>query len=164
MAETALKELNEQIKLVRQEAYAAGFTAAMRAVRVFAEKPAPSEPVPGLSQRAVRAPQPASAPSPIRRRAPAIAEVPKEHRTEAAPRRPRGANTHMVEQVLQANAPRPLRPVEIRSGIQRDKGISIAFGSIRQALDQLEARKVVEQVDAKTWRHHLGAGPSNLTA
>ena len=30
MAETALKELNEQIKLVRQEAYAAGFSAAMR--------------------------------------------------------------------------------------------------------------------------------------
>ena len=56
----------------------------------------------------------------------------------------------MVEQVLQANAPRPIRPVEIRSAIQRDKGTSIALGSIRQALDQLEARKVVEQVDAKT--------------
>ena len=67
----------------------------------------------------------------------------------------------MVEQVLQANAPRPMRPFEIRSAIQRDKGTSIAFGSIRQALDQLEARKVVEQVDAKTWRHHLGAGAAD---
>ena len=70
----------------------------------------------------------------------------------------------MVEQVLQANAPRPMRPVEIRSAIQRDRGTSIAFGSIRQALEQLEARKVVEQVDAKTWRHHLGAGASDLSA
>ena len=70
----------------------------------------------------------------------------------------------MVEQVLQANAPRPMRPVEIRSAIQRDKGTSIAFGSIRQALDQLAARKVVEQVDAKTWRHHLGAGAPDLSA
>ena len=164
MAEKALKELNEQIELVRQEAYSAGFTAAMRTIRAFAEKPAPSEPVPGRSQRALRAPQPASAPSPIRRRAPAIAEVPKEHRPVAAPRRPRGANTHMVEQVLQANAPRPMRPVEIRSAIQRDKGTSIAFTSIRQALDQLAGRNVVEQVDAKTWRHHLGAGAADLSA
>ena len=164
MAETALKELNEQIKLVRQEAYAAGFTAAMRAIRAFAEKAAPGEPVSRRSQRAVRAPQPASAPSPRPKRAPATAEVPKERRTAAAPRRARGANTQMVEQVLQANAPRPMRPVEIRSAIQRDKGTSIAFGSIRQALDQLEARKVVEQVDAKTWRHHLGAGAADLSA
>ena len=158
MAEVALKELNEQIKLVRQEAYAAGFTAAMRTVRAFAEKAAPSEPVSGRSQRAVRAPQRASAPSQRPKRAPATAEVPKERGTATAPRRPRGANTQMVEQVLQANAPRPMRPFEIRSAIQRDKGTSIAFGSIRQALDQLAARKVVEQVDAKTWRHHLGAG------
>ena len=91
------------------------------------------------------------------------AEVPKERRAVAVPRRPRGANTQMVEQVLQANAPRPMRPVEIRSAIQRDQGSSIAFGSIRQALDQLVARKIVEQVDAKTWRHHLGAGDSDLS-
>ena len=162
MAETALKELNEQIKLVRQEAYAAGFTAAMRAVRAFAEKAAPSEPVSRQSRRAVQAAQPASAPS-LRPKRAVTAEVPKERRMAAAPRRARGANTQMVEQVLQANAPRPMRPVEIRSAIQRDQGSSIAFGSIRQALDQLVARKIVEQVDAKTWRHHLGAGDSDLS-
>ena len=161
MAETALKELNEQIKLVRQEAYAAGFIAAIRAVRAFAEKAAPSEPVSRRSQRALQAPQPALTTSPRPKRAPATAKVPKEHRTAAAPRRARGANTQLVKQVLQANAPRPMRPVEIRSAIQRDKGTSIAFGSIRQALDQLAARKVVEQVDAKTWRHHLGAGAAD---
>ena len=160
MAEKALKELNEQINFVRQEAYAAGFTAAMRTIRTFAEKAAQGEPMSRRSQRA--APQPA--PSPRPQRAAATAEVPKERRTAAAPRRARGANILMVEQVLQANAPRPMRPVEIRSAIQRDKGTSIAFGSIRQALDQLEARKVVEQVDAKTWRHHLGAGAAELNA
>ena len=122
MAETALKELNEQIKLVRQEAYAAGFAAAIRAVRAFAEKAAPGEPVSRRSQRAVRVPQPAPAPSPRPKRAPATAEVPKDPRTAAAPRRARGANTQMVEQVLQANAPRPMRPVEIRNAIQRDQG------------------------------------------
>jgi hypothetical protein len=57
-----------------------------------------------------------------------------------------------------------MRPFEIRSAIQRDKGTSIAFTSIRQALDQLEARNVAEQVDAKTWRHHLGTGAADLRA
>ena len=164
MAETALKELNEQIKLVRQEAYAAGFAAAMRAIRAFAEKPAPSEPVSRRSQRSARAPQPAPASSPRPKRAPTTGEVPKERGTAAAPRRARGANTQMVEQVLQANAPRPMRPAEIRSAIQRDNGTSIAFTSIRQALDQLAARNVVEQVDAKSWRHHLGGGAPDLSA
>jgi hypothetical protein len=164
MAETALKELNEQIKLVRQEAYAAGFDGAMRAIRAFSEKAVPSEPVSRRSQRAVRAPRPAPAPSPRPKRAPATAKVPKEHRTAAAPRRARGANTQLVKQVLQANAPRPMRPVEIRRAIQRDKGTSIAFTSIRQSLDQLEARKIVEQVDGKTWRHHLGTGAVDLSA
>ena len=160
MTEMAFKGLNEQIKLVRQEAYAAGFTAAMRTIRSFAEKAAPSEPVSRRSQRPVRAQLP-PAPSPRPKRASPAAEVPKERQAAAARRRPRGANTQMVEQVLQANAPRPMRPFEIRSAIQRDKGTSIAFGSIRQALDQLEARKVVEQVDGKTWRHHLGAGAAD---
>ena len=60
----------------------------------------------------------------------------------------------MVEEVLQANAPRALRPAEIRSTIQRDKGVAIAFTSIRHALGQLEGRRAAEQVgDSKTWRY-----------
>src|SRR4030095_12270328 len=51
MAETALKELNEQVKLVRQEAYAAGFATAMRVGRAFAEQPAPREPASAGSKR-----------------------------------------------------------------------------------------------------------------
>ena len=156
MAEAALKGLNEQIKLVRQEAYAAGFDGAMRVEHFPKKRFRANRCRGGLNALFGRLSRP--------KRAPATAKVPKEHRTAAAPRRARGANTQLVKQVLQANAPRPMRPVEIRSAIQRDKGTSIAFTSIRQALDQLEARNVVEQVDGKTWRHHLGAGASDLSA
>ena len=51
-----------------------------------------------------------------------------------------------------------LRPAEIRTTIQRDKGVAIAFTSIRHALGQLEQRRVAEQVaDSKTWRYQ-GSG------
>lgn len=65
----------------------------------------------------------------------------------------RGTNARFVEEVLQANAPRALRPAEIRRVIQRDKGVAIAFTSIRHALGQLEERRIVEPVgDHKAWR------------
>jgi transcriptional regulator with XRE-family HTH domain len=67
----------------------------------------------------------------------------------------------LVEEVLQSNAPRALRPAEIRSAIQRDKGVAMAFTSIRNALGQLEARHVAEQVaESKTWRYRSGGGGS----
>lgn len=55
----------------------------------------------------------------------------------------------MVEEVLQANAPRPLSPAEIRTAIRRDKGVAMAFTSIRRALGQLGQRRVAED----TWRY-----------
>ena len=79
-------------------------------------------------------------------------------RTAARPER--GLNTKLVEEVLQANAPRAMRPAEIRTAVQRDKGVAMAFTSIRHALGQLEQRRAVEPVDdGKSWRHH-GAGTS----
>src|SRR5713101_2220004 len=81
-----------------------------------------------------------------------------------APSRPppparRGTNARLVEEVLQANAPRALRPAEIRRALQRDKGVAMAFTSIRHALAQLEERHTAEQVaDSKTWRYHGPAG------
>jgi hypothetical protein len=72
----------------------------------------------------------------------------------------RGTNARLVEEVLQSNAPRALRPAEIRSALQRDKGMAMAFTSIRHALGQLEGRHTAEQVaDSKTWRYrgHSGA-------
>jgi hypothetical protein len=46
-------------------------------------------------------------------------------------------------------------PAEIRGAIQRDKGIAIAFTSIRHALGQLEERSLAEKVgaDIKAWRY-----------
>jgi uncharacterized protein (DUF4415 family) len=57
-----------------------------------------------------------------------------------ARRRQRGTNARMVEEILQAAAPRPLRPAEIRKALQ-DKGVAMALTSIRHALSQLETRK-----------------------
>jgi len=72
----------------------------------------------------------------------------------AAARHPRrGSNARLVEEVLQSSSPRALHPAEIRNALQRDKGVAMAFTSIRHALDQLETRDAAEQVgDTKTWR------------
>jgi len=59
----------------------------------------------------------------------------------------------MIEDILKAIAPGAARPAEIRSALQREKGASVAFTSIRHALGQLAARQAIEQVgDGKTWR------------
>jgi uncharacterized protein (DUF4415 family) len=57
-----------------------------------------------------------------------------------ARRRQRGTNAQMVEEILQAAAPRALRPAEIRKALQ-DKGIAMAPTAIRHALSQLETPK-----------------------
>jgi len=54
--------------------------------------------------------------------------------------------------VLRARAPLAVRPTETRAALQRDKGVSLAFTSIRHALGQLEARKAVEQDRNGGWR------------
>lgn len=57
-----------------------------------------------------------------------------------------GTNAQLVEEVLRASSPRALRPAEIRTAIERDKGVAMAFTSIRHALGQLEARHVAKEV------------------
>jgi hypothetical protein len=67
----------------------------------------------------------------------------------------------MIEEILQAAAPRAVRPAEIRKALQ-EKGVAMAFTSIRHVLGQLEARNTAEQVgDSKTWRHR-GASAARL--
>jgi hypothetical protein len=56
----------------------------------------------------------------------------------------------MVEEILQAAAPRAVRPAEIRKALQ-DKGVAMAFTSIRHALGQLASRHAAEQ-DGSTWK------------
>ena len=59
----------------------------------------------------------------------------------------------MIEEILQAAAPRALPPAAIRKALQ-EKGVDLAFTSIRHALGQLEARKAARQVGkSRTWRH-----------
>src|SRR4051812_14050509 len=169
MAKTAVNQLQEQIEAIRREAFAAGFEAAMQSVRQFVS-----------AQRAEMEPQSAERPRrrpPQRRRAPGSSQPSGNSSAEArrgataAARPQRGTNARLVEEVLQSNAPRALRPAEIRSTIQREKGVAIAFTSIRHALGQLEARRIAEQVgDSNTWRYcgdgggSLGEGREAATA
>src|SRR5579863_7443393 len=165
MAKTALNQLQDQIEAVRREAFAAGYAAAMQSIREFAAKPAPgAEPAPAARPRgrprsaasASSSPPAASAP---RQRQPRVAAKPAQRATRAPAKRPqRGTNARLVEEVLQSNAPRALRPAEIRRAVQHDKGVAMAFTSIRHALVQLEERRTAEQVaDTKTWRYRAGA-------
>jgi hypothetical protein len=151
MAKTALTQLQDQIEAVRREAFAAGYAAAMQAIRDLAAKAIPgAATAPSRPQR--RAASAARPVRPARQRQPrAAARAPR--------RRPqRGINARLVEEVLQSNAPRALRPAEIRRTLQRDKGVAMAFTSIRHALGQLEQRGTAEQIaDSKTWRHRGSA-------
>jgi hypothetical protein len=157
---TAVNQLQEQIEAIRREAFAQGYAAAMQAVRDLAAKPAPSGEAAGAApRRSQRVARRAPAATESRRGRPRAAAAPAVRRTgrPAAGRPQRGTNARFVEEVLQSNAPRALRPAEIRSTIQRDKGVAMAFTSIRHALGQLEARHAAEQVgESRTWRYTGG--------
>ena len=160
MAKTALTHLQEQIEAVRREAFAAGYAAAMQSVREFAARPASgSAPAAAAPRRRASDATPPAAAAPSRQRRPrGAAKPPRAARRSPVARPQRGTNARFVEEVLHSNAPRALRPAEIRSAIERDKGVAIAFTSIRHALGQLEGRRVAEQVaDGKAWRYREGA-------
>jgi hypothetical protein len=168
MARTAINQLQDQIEMVRREAFASGYAAAMQAIREVAARSAPSAQTaaaaaPRRRGRPARAQAAAPAAQPTRqrrrRRAATTTRTPRTPR--AGGRRPqRGTNARMVEEILQAAAPRPVRPAEIRKALQ-DKGVAMAFTSIRHALGQLESRNSAEQIaDSKTWRYRSGGSPS----
>jgi hypothetical protein len=166
MAKTALTQLQDQIEAIRREAYNAGYAAAMQAIRDFAGRPsattAPRTPAPAAAP--VRAPAPAPARVRAVKAAPRVAKPATRGRRRPAAkaassgRRPqRGTNARLIAEVLKAMPAGSARPAEIRSALQRDKGVQMAFTSIRHALGQLATRKEVEATgDGKTWRY-LGA-------
>jgi hypothetical protein len=172
MARTAINQLQDQIEAVRREAFAAGYAAAMQSIRELASRAAPSaQAAPAAAAtparrgrrpgRRAQAAAPAAAPTRQRRRRRAAA-APRTPRTpRAGGRRPqRGTNARMVEEILQAAAPRAVRPAEIRKALQ-DKGVAMAFTSIRHALGQLESRHSAEQIaDSKSWRYRSGGSAS----
>jgi len=186
MARTAMTELQQQIEAVRREAFAAGYAAAMEAIREATSRAAPG------ARSAVAAPTrrgrgrgrgrararqvaPAAAKPTRRRRARATTRTTGRatarttratargtrataaRTRRSAGRRPeRGTNARMIGEILKAAAPRAVRPAEIRKALQ-DNGVSMAFTSIRHALGQLEQRNAAEQVgDSRTWRHRGG--------
>jgi hypothetical protein len=154
MAKSATKQLNEQIEAIRQEAFVAGYSAAMQAIREATSKPAPGIAAPRgavpVTRRGKVVPAATEQPAPKPRGRPRKGVS----TTARKPRATRGGSARLIEEMLKSIAPRAARPAEIRSTLQSEKGVAIAFTSIRHALGQLEARRVVEQAaDSKTWRH-----------
>ena len=169
MARTAMTELQQQIEAVRREAFAAGYAAAMQAIRELTSRAAPeagsrAAATPrrrgrgrGRARARQAAPAAAKAKAPARRRRARATTAAAAKPRRAATRRPqRGTNARMIEEILKAAAPRAVRPAEIRKALQQN-GVAMAFTSIRHALGQLESRNTAEQVgDSKTWRHRGG--------
>src|ERR1700736_2984843 len=161
MARTAITELQQQIEAVRREAFAAGYAAAMQAIRELTSRAAPGAGSDAATPRRrgrgrgrarARQAAPAAAAKPTRRRRARATTAPAAKPRRAATRRPqRGTNARMIEEILKAAAPRAVRPAEIRKALQQN-GVAMAFTSIRHALGQLEQRNAAEQVgDSKTW-------------
>lgn len=144
MARTALTQLQDQIEAVRREAYAAGYAAAMQAIRDFAARPAAAPTQRGRPAKLAPA-------APRRGRPRAAAAKPR----RAARRRPqRGTNARLVAEVLKALPSGTGRPADIRAALTRDKGVTMAYTSIRHSLGQLQARgEVATGADGKTWRY-----------
>ena len=160
MARTAMTELQQQIEEVRREAFAAGYAAAIQAIRDLASRPAPGAASaarpPRRSTRRSRRNTGRSGTTAATRRGAVTTRATARRRGLAGPRPQPGSNAQLIEEILQAASPRALRQSEIRKGLQ-EKGREVAFTSIRHALSQLEARNAVEQVgDSKTWRHRGG--------
>lgn len=144
MAKTALTQLQEQIEAIRREAYDAGYAAAMQAIRDFAGRPATAPA--SLSRARTRTASPVEKTGRGRRAAPKPAS--RRQRPQ------RGANARLIVEVLKGMPSGTARPAEIRKALQQDKGVAMAFTSIRHALGQLAGRnEVAASDDGKTWRY-----------
>jgi len=187
MAKTAMNQLEEQIEVIRREAYDAGYAAAMQALREFAghssdaaatavvsrgRKAAKTvNPQPRRAAATASTPQPTtttkvqSPTAPKSKAQSATAAKPKsttvrKARAKAQPIRPqRGTNALLIAELLKGRSD-STRPADIRKALQRDKGVSVSFTSLRHALDQLAQRGEVEaSADRKEWRY-VGNGPA----
>ena len=160
MAKAATTELQQQIEEVRREAYAAGYAAAMQVIADGASRLAPKAGTTAAAPRRRgqgRVRQAAPAARPTRSKRTRAIGATTTTRPSANGRAQRGTNALIIEEILKAMAPSPVRPAEIRKALQ-DNGVAISFASIGHALRQLEARNAAEQVgDSKSWRHRDGA-------
>jgi len=147
-----------RVDAARQEAFAAGYAAAMKKVKELTRRRAASDggaaavPIPngrssGRDRRSTR--QAAASSRPVRRR-----RSPRTNGIAAGPaRRPRRrTNAVLVSAVLKSAAPRALRQAEIRRALQ-DNRKTMSFPSIGYSLRQLVAHNAARQVGStKTWR------------
>jgi hypothetical protein len=161
MAKTAVSELRQQIEEVRREAFAAGYAAAMHAVRELASRPGPNPGSNAVSRRAgsgqTRSTTMRAKSTAAQQRRAGSKGATTRRRRSAVGRPERGANAQRVQEILKASAPRALRIAEIRKSLQ-EKGTEISFTSLRHALSQLETRNAAEQVgNSRTWRLRGGA-------
>jgi hypothetical protein len=149
MAKTAATKLQDEVELVRRDAFAAGYAAAMKLIREYASR---SKPDSATRPRRQRGQVSAAPPAPARQ--PQSRSAARSRKGDApAKRSPHGTNARLIVEVLEAISPRAARPSEIRKALL-DKGIAMAAASIQFALGQLQARRAVEQVaDTKTWRY-----------
>ena len=123
MARTAVTQLRQQIDGVRREAFAAGYAAAIQAIREVASRPAPETgSAAAAPRRRGRARQATPAMQPARgRRARDTSGTARTPRS-AALRPQRGTNARLIEEILRTSAPRApkrilntLRPQAIAS-------------------------------------------------
>jgi hypothetical protein len=151
MAKVATTELQQQIEEVRREAYAAGYAAAMQVISDATARLTPRPGSTGTAPSRRRARQVSPAARPPRARGP---RPTARTRRSANRRTQRGANALIIEEILKAMAPSPVRPAEIRKALQ-DNGVTISFSAIHNAPRQLEARNAAERVgDSRSWRYH----------
>jgi hypothetical protein len=148
MAQTALTRLQDQIEAIRREAYAAGYAAAMQAIRDFVARP--SAGAASAPARRGRPPKVAVSAAPRRGRPRSAAAKPRVTRS----RPQRGTNARLIAEVLKALPASSGKPADIRAALVRDKGVTMAYTSIRHSLGQLQARgEVGADADGKTWRY-----------
>ena len=160
MARTAVTQLHQQIEEVRREGFAAGYTAAMEAVREVASRSAPADggstAAPSRRGRS-RARQAGPTARPARSHRAGANGAGRKIRRSAAHRSERGTNALIIGEILKVMSPSAVRPAEIRKALESN-GVTISFASISHALGQLEARNEAERVgDSKTWRHRADA-------
>jgi hypothetical protein len=158
MAKTAMNQLQDQIEAIRREAYEAGYAAAMQAIRDFTGRPAGAAAAPRAAAPRAAAPRVATPPRAAAKPAAAEKPAPRRRRSPvratASGRPQRGTNARLIVEVLREMPAGTARPADIRKALQSDKGVSMAFTSIRHALGQLAARnEVTASDDGKTWRY-----------
>ena len=149
MAKSAMSQLEQQLEVIRKEAYDAGYAAAMQALREFAGR-SPNTTAAAVVSRGRKAATKAPSTTPAKPKSTTV----RKSQSKAQPTRPqRGSNALLITEVLKG-ARGPTRAADIRKALQRDNGVSIAFTSIRHALGQLAKRgEVKASADHKEWRY-----------